>query len=163
MWPRGGMVTQRIANPFIPVRFWAWPPVKICMDKEIFKIASNTKNLSFLEKYTHYSSLKNTTCGDKIEVFLILKNNKITNFKYKSESCIYCQASASLLSRNIKNKPIVKIKNFLEEAPALFQNNEVSLNKEWKIFLKIMNKTNFPRKECLLLPIKATLKAFKTK
>ena len=26
-WPRGGMVTQRIANPFIPVRFWAWPPI----------------------------------------------------------------------------------------------------------------------------------------
>jgi hypothetical protein len=25
-WPRGGMVTQRIANPCIPVRFWAWPP-----------------------------------------------------------------------------------------------------------------------------------------
>ena len=24
--PRGGMVTQRIANPFIPVRFWTWPP-----------------------------------------------------------------------------------------------------------------------------------------
>ena len=24
--PRGGMVTQRIANPSIPVRFWAWPP-----------------------------------------------------------------------------------------------------------------------------------------
>ena len=20
------MVTQRIANPFIPVRFWTWPP-----------------------------------------------------------------------------------------------------------------------------------------
>ena len=28
-WPRGGMVTQRIANPFIPVRFWAWPPKKL--------------------------------------------------------------------------------------------------------------------------------------
>ena len=25
---RGGMVTQRIANPCIPVRFWAWPPKK---------------------------------------------------------------------------------------------------------------------------------------
>ena len=25
-WPRGGMVTRRIANPFIPVRFWTWPP-----------------------------------------------------------------------------------------------------------------------------------------
>ena len=29
IWPRGGMVTQRIANPSIPVRFWAWPPKKI--------------------------------------------------------------------------------------------------------------------------------------
>ena len=28
IWPRGGMVTQRIANPCIPVRFWAWPPKK---------------------------------------------------------------------------------------------------------------------------------------
>ena len=27
-WQRGGMVTQRIANPSIPVRFWAWPPKK---------------------------------------------------------------------------------------------------------------------------------------
>ena len=26
--PRGGMVTQRIANPFIPVRFLTWPPKK---------------------------------------------------------------------------------------------------------------------------------------
>ena len=26
--PRGGMVTQGIANPFIPVRFWTWPPKK---------------------------------------------------------------------------------------------------------------------------------------
>ena len=24
------MVTQRIANPFIPVRFWAWPPKNSC-------------------------------------------------------------------------------------------------------------------------------------
>ncbi len=32
-WPRGGMVTQRIANPFIPVRFWAWPPNISCFIK----------------------------------------------------------------------------------------------------------------------------------
>ena len=36
-WPRGGMVTQRIANPCIPVRFWAWPPKKIlsCSQKKV--------------------------------------------------------------------------------------------------------------------------------
>ena len=32
-WPRGGMVTQRIANPFIPVRFWTWPPQKSIFER----------------------------------------------------------------------------------------------------------------------------------
>ena len=63
------MVTQRIANPFIPVRFWAWPPIKGKMDKEILKIALNTKNLSFLDNHTHYKRLKNSTCGDEIKIY----------------------------------------------------------------------------------------------
>ena len=28
------MVTQRIANPFIPVRFWTWPPHFYCFWKK---------------------------------------------------------------------------------------------------------------------------------
>ena len=36
-WPRGGMVTQRIANPFIQVLFWAWPPkfLLFCLQKKV--------------------------------------------------------------------------------------------------------------------------------
>ena len=43
LWPRGGMVTQRIANPCIPVRFWAWPPKKIlsCNKKKV-SLTNNT-------------------------------------------------------------------------------------------------------------------------
>ena len=37
-WPRGGMVTQRIANPSIPVRFWAWPPKEYWVVKLVYKI-----------------------------------------------------------------------------------------------------------------------------
>ena len=160
LWPRGGMVTQRIANPFIPVRFWAWPPdIKITMNQEIFKIALNTENLSHLKNYTHFSKSKNSKCGDEIKIYLIIKNRKIVNFKYESESCIYCQASASLLSRNLKNEPVIKIKKFLNQAPFLFEKNELSLNSNLKKFSKIMNKRNIARKECLLLPFKGTLKA----
>ena len=35
------MVTQRIANPSIPVRFWAWPPkylVVLIIEKSIFTL-----------------------------------------------------------------------------------------------------------------------------
>ena len=41
--PRGGMVTQRIANPFIPVRSWAWPP-------------KNRLFYFFQKKYGHFYS-----------------------------------------------------------------------------------------------------------
>ena len=135
--------------------------ILVRMDKEILKIALNTGNLSFLDNYTHSTKLKNSTCGDEIKIYLIVRNEKITHFKYEGESCIYCQASASLLSRNAKNKSVSKIPALLKEARNLFKNKKITSKKEWKNFLKIMNKNNILRKECLLLPIKATLKALK--
>ena len=161
MWPRGGMVTQRIANPFIPVRFWAWPPDKNTMDKEILKIALNTQNLSYLNNHTHFAKVKNATCGDEIKVYLKIKNGVVDNFKYEGESCIYCQASASLLSKEIKDKNVNKINSFLNELYNFFKEGKISSDKKWKIFSKIINKKNINRKQCLLLPIKATLKALK--
>ena len=85
------------------------------MDKEILKIALDTENLSFLNNHTHSTKLKNSTCGDEIKIYLIVKNKKITDFKYQGESCVYCQASASLLSRNIKNKTNKKIEFLLKQ------------------------------------------------
>ena len=50
------------------------------IDKEIIKIASNTENHGILDHHTHFSKLKNQICGDEMKVYLIIKNNKITNF-----------------------------------------------------------------------------------
>ena len=124
------------------------------IDKEIIKIASNTENHGVLDNHTHFSKLKNSICGDEMKIYLIVQNNKITNFKYECESCIYCQASVSLLSRKAKNKSIEKVKNFtVEQAKSCFEKSAKSFDKEWKEFDKIMTKNNISRKECLLLPL----------
>ena len=133
------------------------------IDKEIIKIASNTENHGVLNNHTHFSKLKNSICGDEMRIYLIIENDKITNFKYKCESCIYCQASVSLLSRNAKNKSIKKVKNFAKQAKSCFEKNTKSFDKEWKEFDKIMTKNNISRKECLLLPINTTLDAINKK
>jgi len=133
------------------------------IDKEIIKIASNTENHGVLDKHTHFSKLKNSICGDVMKIYLIIKNDKIENFKYECESCIYCQASVSLLSRSAKNKSIEKVKKFAEQAKTCFENNTKSFDKEWKEFDKIMTKNNISRKECLLLPLNATLDALNKK
>tara|TARA_B100002052_G_C15785599_1_gene553790 strand:- start:336 stop:746 length:411 start_codon:yes stop_codon:yes gene_type:complete len=129
------------------------------IDKEIIKIASNTENHGVLDKHTHFSKLKNSICGDNMKIYMIVKDDKIANLKYECESCIYCQASVSLLSRIIKNKLVEKFKNFVAQASNSFENNTNSFDKEWEEFGKIMNKKNISRKECLLLPLNTTLDA----
>ena len=133
------------------------------IDKEIIKIASNTENHGVLDNHTHSSKLKNAICGDEMKIYLIIKNDKITNFKYECESCVYCQASVSLLSRNAKNKSVEKVKNFAKQAKNCFEKNTKSFDKEWKEFDKIMTKNNISRKECLLLPVNTTLDALNKK
>ena len=133
------------------------------IDKEIIKIASNTENHGVLDNHTHFSKLKNSICGDEMRIYLIVKEDRITNFKYECESCIYCQASVSLLSRSAKNKSIEKVKNFAEQAKNCFEKSTKSFDKEWKEFDKIMSKNNISRKECLLLPVNTTLDALNKK
>ena len=133
------------------------------IDKEIIKIASNTENHGVLDNHTHFSKLKNPVCGDEMKIYLIVENNSITNFKYECESCIYCQASVSLLSRKARNKSIEKFRNFVECAKKCFEKNKNPFDKEWREFDKIMTKKNISRKECLLLPLNTTLNALNKK
>ena len=133
------------------------------IDKEIIRIASNTENHGALDNHTHFSKLKNAICGDDMKIYLIIENNKIVNCKYECESCIYCQASVSLLSKKAKNKSIEKVKNFVQQANGCFDKSTNSFGKEWKEFDKIMTKNNISRKECLLLPINTTLDALNKK
>ena len=133
------------------------------IDKEIIKIALNTEYHGVLDDCTHSSKLKNPICGDEMKIYLIVENDTIKNFKYQCESCVYCQASVSLLSINARNKSIQKIKNLVEQANNCFEKNANSFDKEWKEFDKIMNRNNISRKECLLLPLKTTLDALNKK
>ena len=133
------------------------------MDKQIIKIASNTENHGVLNNHTHSSKLKNAICGDEMKVYLIIENDAIKDFKYECESCIYCQASVSLLSRKAINKTVQKVKDFAEQAKKCFEKSVNSFDKDWKEFHKIMTKDNISRKECLLLPINTTIEALNKK
>ena len=129
------------------------------MDLEILKIASNTENHKVLNNVTHFSKLKNPICGDEMDISLKIIGKKIKDFGYQCKSCIYCQASVSLLSRKSINKSTDKIMNLLEIAINFFDNKKSSFPTEWSIFNKIFKKKNISRKECLILPFKTLSKA----
>jgi nitrogen fixation protein NifU and related proteins len=132
------------------------------MDLRILEIASYTENNKVLENYTHKSKNKNPLCGDEMEISLIVKDNVVKDMGYQCKSCVYCQASVSLLSRNIKDKKIEEIKLFITSGENLFEDIKASLEKNWKDFKEILDKKNIARKECLLLPLRTVLKALNT-
>ena len=131
------------------------------MDLRILKIASNTENNKVLNNYTHHSKNKNSICGDEMEIRLVVKNDTVIDMGYQCKSCVYCQASVSLLSQKIKNKKIDEIKSFLTSCEDIFENTKIVLEKNWKDFLELFQKKNLSRKECLLLPLRTVLKALK--
>ena len=131
------------------------------MDLRILEIASDTENNKILENFTHKSKNKNPLCGDIMEISLIVKNDVIKDMGYQCKSCVYCQASVSLLSRKIKNKKINEIKTFVTNGEKLFEDVKINMEKHWKDFKVILDKKNLARKECLLLPLRTILKALK--
>ena len=131
------------------------------MDLRILEIASNTENNKILDKHTHKSKNKNPMCGDVMEISLLVKNNKVIDMGYQCKSCVYCQASVSLLSQNIKNKNLEEIKELINTCENIFENTKIILEQKWQNFKEIFNKKNISRKECLLLPMRTVLKALK--
>ena len=127
------------------------------MDLEILNIASDTDNNRDIENHTHFSKLKNSLCGDEMLIKLIIKNEKIVDFGYQGKSCVYCQASASLLSKISINNKKKQLNELCDDIKSYFDGNLEKIDKKWLFLRKLLKKKNFSRKECLLLPFK-TLK-----
>ena len=131
------------------------------MNLEILKIASDTTNHKNLNHCTHKSKHKNPICGDEMEVGVKISKNQILDFAYQCKSCIYCQASASVLSNFSINKTVKSIKEVVGFLNVFFDNDDEKFPKDLKKFEILFNKKNLARKECILLPFKALSKALK--
>ena len=131
------------------------------MDLRILEIAAHSENNKIVENYTHKTKHKNPLCGDEMEISLVVKDDVVKDMGYQCKSCVYCQASVSLLSRKIKEKKVDDIKKFIKVGEQLFEDAKVSMEKHWKDFKEILDKKNLSRKECLLLPLRTIAKALK--
>ncbi len=129
------------------------------INDEIIKLASNTSNVGLKNKYSHKISLKNTFCGDKITLEIVANTKKVSSMKYETESCIYCEASASLLSRKIKNMKVKDIKNDFGILKKIVKKKNIKIPKKYSAFSKLLNSDNLNRFKCIFLPFDAVLKA----
>ena len=132
------------------------------INNEIIKIASNTSYVGLKNDYTYKSSKKNSMCGDLIKVELIEKKSKINSMRYETESCIYCNASASLIAKQIRGLSISKAKKDLNKLRTFSADlKSFQMQGKFKKFQSLFKKTNTNRLNCIFLPLDAVLKALK--
>ena len=124
------------------------------MDLEVLNIAANTDHNKNIENNTHVSKLKNSLCGDEMQIEVILKNEIILDFGYQGKSCVYCQASASLLSKISINNQKEKINDLCDKAELYFDDDVKITDKKWISLKKLIKKENINKKDCILLPFK---------
>ena len=130
------------------------------MDMKLLKIASDIKFTKKLSIFSHSANKKNPICGDKINIKINLKKNIIKGIHYETKSCIYCQASASFLSKYFINQNIKKVAKTLNIINKYYEGQFILRNKG---LIRIFNKDNFKRKECVYLPARAFFDALKLK
>ena len=129
------------------------------INPEIIKIASDTSNYGIKERSNHIATSKNKICGDKITIGIQTLNNKIEKMSYETESCIFCQASASLLSKIIKKSNIENLRTDIDQIIMFHKNKKIILKKKYKPFRKLFQKKYKERFNCIILPFNGLSKA----
>jgi nitrogen fixation NifU-like protein len=77
------------------------------MDTEIYQEiilqhSKRPKNFGPLEEPTHTAEGRNASCGDELQVQIIVENDAIREIKFTSSACAICTASASLMTGEVK-------------------------------------------------------------
>ena len=73
------------------------------------------RNFGKIENASVHHHEYNPLCGDEIELFLVIKDKEVVDVKFHGKGCAISQASASLLSEEIKGKSIDELKKMTKE------------------------------------------------
>ena len=69
----------------------------------------NPRNRGQIANADCHSHLDNPLCGDIIDVYLKISNNKIKDIKFKAEGCAISIAAMSMLSERVKGQKIKEV------------------------------------------------------
>jgi nitrogen fixation NifU-like protein len=86
----------------------------------------NPKNYGKLDNYNRTSEGYNPLCGDRLNIYLQIEDDKIKDIHFVASGCAISKASASVMTTELKGKTI-------EQAKELFKKFQKLLTSEEKI------------------------------
>ncbi len=129
--------------------------------KVILEHNRNPKFHEIPEGYTHHGESSNALCGDHIEIYFKVLDQKLAEVGFKGVGCAVCKSSASLLLTSLKGQGVEEALGFIEGLDRLLDEDQENLEVygELKAF-SVMRK--FPtRFKCVKLSWTAAASALK--
>lgn len=74
--------------------------------------AWESKGSPLRESCTHSATMLNKSCGDRVSIFLAIKDGFIVEASQESIGCILCQGTASYLCDNIVGLSVDEVKQY---------------------------------------------------
>ena len=115
--------------------------------------SKNPENFKILKPSTHYAKSNNPFCGDKVEIFLNVKNDIAQNISFQGAGCAISIASASILTKVLSDKKLEESKIILTNFINMVEDRNYSfdyIDKYEQQLLKTFSEINkFPmRSKC---------------
>ena len=89
--------------------------IEMMYQEQILDHFKSPRNHGKIEKPSVHHHEYNPLCGDQLDFYLIIKDNKVADVKFIGKGCAISQASASMLSEQIKGQSIEKIEKLTKE------------------------------------------------
>ena len=108
----------------------------------ILEHGKNPRNFGKCEKYTHQAKGYNPLCGDQVQVYLKLNNEKkVEDLTFEGSGCAISIASTSIMTESVKGKSVEGAKKIVIDFLNMIKNtskiNSNDLNEDQKT--KIMS------------------------
>ena len=83
----------------------------------------NPQNYGNIPNATHDAEGFNPFCGDTIKVYLLVNEDEIIDIKFSGSGCAISQASASMMTDQLKNMSLKEAKEVFQEFHAMITND----------------------------------------
>ena len=89
----------------------------------ILEHGKSPRNFGKCEKYTHQAKGHNPLCGDQVQVYLKLNDEKkVEDLTFQGSGCAISMASTSIMTELVKGKPVEIAKRIVDEFLNMIKN-----------------------------------------
>ena len=130
--------------------------------KEILRLAADAHGAGHISQPHVTGDAHNPACGDKVSVDLVLdKDGRVAAIAHDTKACVLAQASASILGQSLKGASRDDVEDLANAVGMMLGAKAPPPDAPfdaYSAFEGVVEHRN--RRQCVLLPIEAVLKAF---